>query len=194
MGAFFRKAAVWILGAVGIGPLFAKGVEKWADRNGFLDDPTKGLQWALAATASITDLPYFYPTLLFAVGLALGLWFDKLIRKATQSKKAELRDLGYGMTGFAQDLAHRIRISLDAWPENSNSLFPQMRSIFIRLEKADLWSPPPRIIGLQDNGNLLINYFRYVGTMLADDHHVQARAEAKQFKLKYEMRIKQIDA
>ena len=60
MRSFLQKAALWLLAAIGLGPLISKAVEKWAERNGYLDDPTKGLQWVLGLVSSLADL-WFYP-------------------------------------------------------------------------------------------------------------------------------------
>jgi len=38
----FKKALAWLVGAIGLAPLISKAVEKWAERNGYLDDPSKG--------------------------------------------------------------------------------------------------------------------------------------------------------
>ena len=84
------KASLLVLGALGLGPLIADAIKRWADRNGYIDDPTTGLQWALAKVAAITDYWFFYPAASFFVGLALGPWFDALLRDRGAERKAAL--------------------------------------------------------------------------------------------------------
>ena len=83
-----KKASLLVLGALSLGPLIADAIKRWADRNGYIDDPTTGLQWALAKVAAITDYWFFYPAASFFVGLTLGLWFDGLCAiKAANGKR-----------------------------------------------------------------------------------------------------------
>ncbi|CAN7377556.1 hypothetical protein LJR220_003362 [Bradyrhizobium sp. LjRoot220] len=189
-----RKAALWIVGAVGISSLSAKAIERWADRNGYLDDPTKGLQWLLSAVASVTEFWWFYPALCFFVGLVIGLWWDALLRTRSRGRVAESKSLGYAMKDYAEFLQNRASRSLNPWPGRIADRIPDLQSLLIRIDAAGYWTPPQRILDLNDDGQLLQVYLMFVGTLLADGHFEKARQEALGIQTEFEQAASRVKA
>ncbi len=177
---WFRKLLLWLLAAIGASSLISKAIEKWADRNGYLDDPTKGLQWLISVLASIPDLPGFYPFICFLVGLVSGLWLDRFAKSWSNERGRELQSIGYSMLNLNEVIGRRSQRTLAAWPEFIADLTPEMNSVFIRSAKAGIWSPSAHILNLNDNGRLLINYLGFVGRLLADGHTDEAKVAALQ--------------
>jgi hypothetical protein len=177
IGPVLRKGAVWLVAAAGIGPLIAKAIEKWAERNGYLDDPGKGLQWLLTVVSSVTELWFFFPLAAFLLGLAIGLWVDTILKSMSDRKSTEANLLGYDLLGMGQAIDGR-RGGFQEWPKCVDDLLPSLQSLFLRLEKANCWTPPVQIMSLDDNGNWLSLYLRLVGRMLADGHYAEAKRAA----------------
>jgi len=104
MRSFLQNAAVWLLAALGLGPLISKSIEKWAERNGYLDDPTKGIQLLLNVISSMADWAFFYPLIAFFAGLAVGLWLDRIYRSFSDEKYVERASLGYQMLSLGEQI------------------------------------------------------------------------------------------
>ena len=138
MRSFLQKAALWLLAAIGLGPLISKAVEKWAERNGYLDDPTKGLQWVLGLVSSLADLWFFYPLIGFLAGLVVGLWLDRIARAFDDDRRHELASIGYRMLQLVEEIARRTDRSLNPWPQSVGDLLPELSSFFVRIEKAGI--------------------------------------------------------
>src|SRR5437660_1300195 len=88
MWSRLKTVVVWLAGAIGVAPLISKAIEKWAERNGYLDDPSRGLHWLLSVVSSIKDSPFFYPAVAFLAGLGIGLWCDSIVRSLSDDSEA----------------------------------------------------------------------------------------------------------
>lgn len=199
MRSFLQKAAVWLLAAVGLGPLISKAIEKWAERNGYLDDPTKGLQWLLGVIGSISDGPYFYPIVSFLVGLALGLWADRFVHRQSARRRERAIALGELMldmeTEITSELSARpsyftrdISLAIEDY-RNLNLFFesirPQLGSMGVRAAELGVWLPSSRDVSI-DTLEQLQSYLGYVGRMLADGHVGQAMQIAESRRIDWQ--------
>jgi hypothetical protein len=178
LASVLRRAVLCLIAAVGFGPLLAKIVERWADRNGYLDDPAKGFHWLLSTVGSVTELWFFYPAVMFLLGLGVGLWIDRLVRLVRDNRSEELRSIGWAAVSLGEAIQARRNRLLAEWPNCAGDLAPDLQSLLIRLEKAGLWTPPPRIMRLNDEGQLISSYLR----LLADGHDDEARVCALSVK------------
>ena len=166
-----KKASLLVLGALGLGPLIADAIKRWADRNGYIDDPTTGLQWALAKVAAITDYGYFYPAASFFVGLALGLWFDALLRDRGGERKAALALLGYDLREFSDFIVDQVGLINERWPTCIRDRLPDLQSLLNRAQGAE-------VMQLNDDGEHLASYLQYVGTFLINNQFAEAKNAA----------------
>src|SRR4029078_12249518 len=135
------KVSLLVLGALGLGPLIADAIKRWADRNGYIDDPTTGLQWALAEVAAITDYWFFYPAASFFVGLALCLWFDGLLRDKGGERKAALALLGYDLREFSDFITDQASRINQRWPACIRDRMPDLQALLNRAQGAGLPAP-----------------------------------------------------
>jgi hypothetical protein len=190
----FRKVFPAIVSVVGFGPLIAEGIKRWADRNGYLDDPSKGLQWALTTVASLTEWWWFYYALCFFVGLILGLWLDRLMRVRSNKRSAKSESVGHDM----QELAHIIRKqggrSLAVWPDCFNSYASRVSSVLISAKALGLWTPTGDALRLEDDGFFLHQYFDFVGRMLVDGHIKQAKQLASDLSGAFQEQLNAVTA
>jgi hypothetical protein len=173
-----KKASLLVLGALGLGPLIADAIKGWADRNGYIDDPTTGLQWALAEVAAITDYWFFYPAASFFVGLALGLWFDALLRDSGAERKAAHALLGYDLREFSDFIVDQVGLINQRWPTCIRDRWPDLQALLNRAQVAGLPAPPPKVMQLNDNGEHLASYLQYVGTFLINNQFAEAKNAA----------------
>jgi hypothetical protein len=63
-------AFVWA--TFGFAPLAAEITKRWAERNGYIDHPEKGIGWVLSMLGAVTDFPWFYPAVAFMTGVLIG--------------------------------------------------------------------------------------------------------------------------
>ncbi|MEH2507191.1 hypothetical protein V1290_006002 [Bradyrhizobium sp. AZCC 1578] len=173
-----RKASLWILGSLGVGTLIAKAIEKWAGRSGYLNDPSKGLQWALAEAAAITEYWFFYPALTFLIGLAIGLWADALLRSRDAEREAELALLGYDLREFSGFIVDRAGQINQRWPTCISDRMPDLQALLNRAQGAGLPAPPPEVMRLSDDGEHLARYLQHVGTFLINNQFAEAKNAA----------------
>jgi hypothetical protein len=61
-------------------------------------------------------------------------------------------------------------------------VYPKVRSAFIQAKKIGLWSPDDRIYQINRGGDVLMDYLRNVGRLLADGHFTEAEQTALQIK------------
>jgi hypothetical protein len=182
-----RKAAVWIVGAVGVAPLTAEMVKRWAERNGYINDLTKGLPWLLSSVASVTEFRFYYSALSVLVGILVVLWADALMRTRSRRRALELRSLGHDMVECGHMIEHRMTRVLVEWPEGIGDHLPAVQSLLVRIhKKTGCWTPPNTIFHLDDRGHLLAFYLRTVGTMLQDGKFDRARDDADEVRLEFE--------
>ena len=175
------KVSLLVLGALSLGPLIADAIKKWADRNGYIDDPTKGPQWALGKVAAITDNWIFYPAASFFVGLALGLWIDALLRDRDAERKAALALLGYDLREFSDFIVDQAGRINERWPMCVLDRMPDLQALLNRAQGVGLPVPPPKAIQLNDNGDHLASYLQYVGTFLINNQFAEAKNAALQW-------------
>lgn len=175
MWSRFKTVVVWLAGAIGIAPLISKAIEKWAERNGYLEDPSKGLHWLLSLLSSAAESPFFYPLVAFLVGLGVGLWLDSIVRSATNDSELELKSIGYNFLDLADELSRRASLVVARWPDSIGDIFPRLQSAFVRAGKAGIWAPPPSAFKLNDEGDFVRRYLTYTGRMLADGHYNEAK-------------------
>ncbi|MEH2501338.1 hypothetical protein V1290_000149 [Bradyrhizobium sp. AZCC 1578] len=173
-----RKASLWILGSLGVGILVAKAIEKWGDRIGYLDDPTKGLQWALAKAAAVTEHWFFYPALTFLIGLAIGLWADALFRSRSAEREAELALLGYDLREFSGFIVDRAGQINQRWPTCISDRMTDLQALLNRAQGAGLAAPPPEVMRLSDDGEHFAGYLHEVGTFLINNQFAEAKNAA----------------
>ena len=182
-----RKAAVWTTGVVGVTPLTAEMVKRWAERSGYLDDPTKGLPWLLSSIASVTEFRFYYSSLSVLVGILVVLWADALMRRRSRRRASELRSLGHDMVEYGHMIEQRMIRVLVEWPEGIGEHFPAVQSLLVRIhKKSGCWTPPNTIFHLDDRGHLLAFYLRTVGTTLKDGKFDRARDDADEVRLEFE--------
>jgi hypothetical protein len=181
--AVLRKIAISLL-TVLVVPLIAKLLEAWADRTGFIDDPTKGLHWVLSIVGSVTDLWFFYRLVSFVAGLAAGLWFDRLLRMMRNTRSTTMISLGSEMQYIAGEVRRKNNTSLTPWPESVAANSASLHSLFVRARNVGLWTPGSEIMHLDDNGEFLIRYLMFVGKLLADGQEKEAATFCKEFQLK----------
>lgn len=179
-----RKIALWVIGAVGVAPLIAEMVKRWANQNGYLDDPSKGLQWLLSWIAAFTEWWLFFPLAIFSVGLVAGMSIDTISRSRKQERASELTSLGWDMIEFANYIQQRAN-TVYSWPERIAEQVPALQSLFIRLNKQGFWTPSPKVLKLVDDGHFLHGYLKFTGTLLKDGHIDNARREIDQFKAEF---------
>jgi hypothetical protein len=139
--SFVRKAAVWIAAAAGVTSLISEFIKRWADRKGYLDDPTKGWHGLLSLAASVTEFWFFYPALGFFVGLVVGLWFDRLMSSRSRIRSEELVSLGFDMLNFANSLEDRKSRIMYEWPICISDLVPNLQSLLIRIGNLGFSAP-----------------------------------------------------
>jgi hypothetical protein len=175
------KVSLSVLGALGLGPLIAVAIKRWADQNGYIDDPTNGLQTALAKVAAITDHWLFYPGASFFVGLSLGLWIDALLRDRGAERKAALALLGYDLREFSDFIVDQAGRINERWPMCVLDRMPDLQALLSRAQRAGLPVPPPKAMQLNDNGEHLANYLQYVGTFLIHNQFAEAKNAALQW-------------
>jgi len=189
MQAGFRKVVAWIFATLGIGPIVAEVLKRWLDKQGWLDNPGQGVDWLLTSIGSVTEWWGFYYLVTFAAGLLVGLWIDLLAKRSEQSVINGMQALGYEMTGTAERILKPIQSSLHEWPESIADDVPRIQSLMIRIRKAGLWAPDGRVLDLNDNGNLLVSYLKFVGQMLCDGHFSAALDHAMRAKAHFEQEL-----
>ena len=187
--SLFRKIALWILGALGIAPLCAEIVKRSADRNGYLDDPSKGIQWLLSKVAGITDWWLFYPLLCLALGVVMGLWIDLLFRSRARSNASELFSIGNAMLEFASYMENQQRWAVGEWPDRIDSRIPDLQVLTNRLRKNGFWAPPPKVLHLGDDGRFLYNYLRFIGAVLVDGDTALATKQIVRFQAEFDTEL-----
>jgi hypothetical protein len=74
----------------GFGAIVAEMLKRWMENNGYLDHPEKGIAWVLSTLASISLYWWFYPALMFLIGLAIGLWTDLILRRFSDERQTHL--------------------------------------------------------------------------------------------------------
>ncbi len=166
----FIRRLVAFLTVLAASPLLAKLVERWLDKAGYLDDPSKGVHLALSTLAAIAEQAWFYPALTGILGFGLGLIANRIGTNKSKSLASQHRDIGYRMQEMAQAIQQRERRSLNPWPDYIGDLAPRLESLFIEVAKVGIVVPGPDIARLNDDGHLLLSYLQFVGTMLADGH------------------------
>jgi hypothetical protein len=182
MRSILRNVAASLLTAVGLGPLISKAIERWAERNGYLDDPTKGLHWLVSTIASVTDWQFFYPLISFFAGLVIGLWLDWIFRKIDANRRDQIIIIGGDMESLGKQIVARTSThTIAAWPNCISDLVPELMSLLLRTNKVGLWTPPRDILNLNDGGNLLLNYLLFVGKLLKDGHLEEAKQQASSY-------------
>lgn len=184
-----RKVLPAIAGVVGFGPLIAEGIKRWADRNGYLDDPSKGLQWVLTTVASLTEWWLFYPVLCFFVGLTFGLWLDRLMRRRSKKRSTELRSVGHEMLSLAHFIEREANRSLNAWPVWFGGQISRTASVFIKANSLGIWTPTNDAFELDDGGFFLHRYFDFVGRLLADGHFNEAKQQSVAMSVQFHERL-----
>lgn len=165
-----KTFVLWIAGLIGAGSLSAEMIKRWAERNGYLDDPTKGVQLVLSTAASITELPYFWPTLTFFAGVIVGSMLHKVEVGRTAAAEQQLMTLGAKMLDFNRRMRNAAGRSLSDWPDSIGSMLPELQSLTLDALKLGLWAPDAAVIHLKDDGRFLMSYLSFVGRLLADRH------------------------
>jgi hypothetical protein len=182
MWDWIKWAVVGLLGVVGVGPLISEMIKKWAERNGYLDDPSKGLHWLLSSLGGVADSPFFYPALAFLVGLVMGLWADRVVARVTENSSDEIKSIGYRFMELRDDIASRMGMVTVEWLQSIGDIGPQLQSAFLRAKKAGIWTPTRRAFELQDDGKFVVHYLSFVGQLLADGHIDEAKDFARSEK------------
>lgn len=184
----FTKFVAWLAAAVGVTSLISKAIEKWAERNGYLDDPGKGLAWALGIIKPITQHWMFWPVVAFLIGLALGFWLARLGKTARSSRELELSSIGLDQLSMANTIARRAHETYEPWPQCIADLIPSIESLLIRTRKAGVWAPPLEVLNLDEHRELEY-YLTWVGRMLADGHYSEGRDTAINFKARIDPKL-----
>jgi hypothetical protein len=128
MWDWIKWAVVGLLGVLGVGPLISEMIKKWAERNGYLDDPSKGLHWLLSSLGSVADSSFFYPAIAFLVGLVIGLWADRVVARLTENSSDELKSIGYRFMELGDNIADRMGGVTAQWPQSIGDIAPQLQS------------------------------------------------------------------
>jgi hypothetical protein len=138
----------------------------------------------MSAIAFIAQLPGMVPAALLITGLTAGVWLDWLMRRIDDSRAKARVAIGEEFLYLASIVDERQQsASIDnSWPKNVWDLRPRLMSVFINAEKFGIWAPVDQMYDRTDGANIIINYLRIVGTMLADGHFKQARKRALQAK------------
>ncbi|MCC8963749.1 hypothetical protein H8A95_15875 [Bradyrhizobium sp. Pear76] len=185
-----KKFFAWLVVALGLSGLISKAVERWAERNGYIDDPTKAWSWAVSLVASLTHHWLFWPSVTFVAGVTLGLWIDSL-KPSREKLYREWRQIGLQLMQLTAAIAGRLSTS-DPWPSCIEDLVPELKSLLIRTGKSGIWAPPDEIMTLPDRGNMLLHYLDYVGRTLADGHIDDARHYANNTEKELHQRLGQM--
>jgi hypothetical protein len=91
--------------------------------------------------------------------------------------------LGQSMVSMSDRIAGRLDRSLNSWPHNIFDFRADLASLFVKLNRAGLDLSLNTLIRRDDDGALLVNYLKYVGTMLSDGHFKQAEEAAQEVEL-----------
>lgn len=165
-------------------PVMAEFAKRLVDSLGWYEHPEQAAGWLMGTLTGFAQVPWVFPTALILGGLTAGAWLDWLLRRLDGSRAARRKDIGRELLSLAAMVQSRQDGWHGEWPNNIHDLWPLTMSIFIKAEQIGIWAPTgqPYEIKAPTGPNILINYLRFVGTMLADGHFTQARKRANQLK------------
>jgi hypothetical protein len=116
-------------------------------------------------------------------GVLIGLFVDSMLRRFDGSRRWQRVRLGQSMVSMSDMIAGRLHTSLNSWPHNIFDFRADLASLFVRLNRAGFDLSLNALMRRDDDGVLLVNYLKYVGTMLSDGHFKQAEQAAQEVEL-----------
>jgi hypothetical protein len=183
--AIFRWVAA-LSAFFGLSAIAAEILKRWMENNGYLDHPEKGIAWLLSALASIPQYWWFYPSLMFVIGLAVGLWTDLILRRLSDERQRQIELLGSEMISAAHEVKSQQQFVMQRWPQNISHQRSTLASRFERAKKFGIYIPSDDIFNRSDGALILHDYLDFVGTYLFRSGLKPAKRRALETKLKLE--------
>jgi hypothetical protein len=143
--------------------------------------------------AAIADLPWLMPTLLFLAGLTIGVWADWSLRASDKLRRLARKGFGARLTRLAEDIA-RVEFAEGAksngspgWPRNVGGQRRTIASALARMQKLGIWNPGRAAFQIPRGGEFLIDFFREIGMLLANERFDEAKTRARAAQLRFEL-------
>jgi hypothetical protein len=182
-GKLAKVVVAFVWATFGFAPLAAEITRRWAERNGYIDHPEKGIGWVLSILGAVTEFPWFYPAVAFMTGVLIGLFVDSILRRFDGSRRWQRVRLGQSMVSMSDMIAGRLHTNLNSWLHNIFDFRADLASLFVKLSRAGFDLSLNALMRRDDDGVLLVNYLKYVGSMLSDGHFKQAEEAAQEVEL-----------
>lgn len=170
----------------GLSAIASEMLKRWMENNGYLDHPEKGIALALSTLASISHYWWFYPVLMFVIGLAIGLWADLILRRFSDERQTQIELLGSEMIDAADYVKSQQQFVMRRWPENISDQRSTIAAIFERAKEFGIYVPSDDIFNRSDGALILHDYLDFVGTYLSQSGLKPAKRRALETKLKLE--------
>jgi hypothetical protein len=188
--SFALRVIVSIAFVLAVAPVIARWFAMQTETPGILAGLQPGPTAQLAAMA---DLPWLMPTILFLFGLTIGMWADWSLRTFDNVRRLARKGFGERLTRLAEDIA-RLEFAEGAksngspgWPRNLGGQRRTIASALARMQKLGIWNPGRAAFQIPRGGEFLIDFFREIGMLLANERFDEAKTRARAAQLRFEL-------